>query len=541
MKPNTLTTLKQQLAQLSDANCLPLLISGYHVGLEKEALRVNQQAEPSSLPHPQQLGSALTHPYITTDYSEALLEMVTPPLNSGHRALSFLENLHSYIHQRLAQKETLWANSMPCVMKEGQNIPVAQYGSSNLGRMKTIYRIGLGHRYGRAMQAISGVHFNYSFNPELWQHLNAWHSVPLTGKSLQAHFYMAVARNLLRISWVIPYLFGASPAICKTFVHHQGDLQSFDSASLYKPYATSLRMGDIGYQNNQEVKFGVQPAFNTLSEYIASLKYAISTPCPPYQAFGIKVDGDYRQLNANILQLENENYMSVRLKNIGDKDEMPLRTLHRYGINYIELRSLDVNPFYPAGITLQQLNFLEILMIFCVLKDSPPMTTAEYQCSRQNEILVAQQGRQPNLQLHDNNTQRRRSEWGETLCEYLSVIAEQLDKINRTNTYRQAVATQQGLFNNPDATPSARMLDEMSRHQESFAAFAWRKSREFHTFYLQQTLPDALVVQWDQIATSSRAKQKHWEQHDVLSLDAYIKHYFAQINDLHAHSEQPSS
>ena len=137
------------------------------IGLEKETLRVSQKGGLAQTPHPIRLGSALTHPYITTDYSEALLEMVTPPSNDINSALQFLRDMQHFIYNQL-DNELLWATSMPCVVAGETSIPLAQYGSSNAGLMKTVYRRGLGHRYGRVMQVIAGVHFNFSFSEKFW-------------------------------------------------------------------------------------------------------------------------------------------------------------------------------------------------------------------------------------------------------------------------------------------------------------------------------------------------------------------------------------
>jgi glutamate--cysteine ligase len=369
------------------------------VGLEKESLRVNSEGKIAQTPHPQSLGSALTHPYITTDYSEALLEFITPPFHAIGEALDFLRDLQQYVYNRL-DKEVLWATSMPCVVAGESSIPIAAYGSSNAGMMKTIYRRGLGYRYGRAMQVIAGVHFNYSYSDAFWQALQQLEGDDQPLQEYISERYFDLLRNLLRIGWLIPYLFGASPAVCKSFLNGKAsNLDSFDDYTFYEPYATSLRMGDIGYQNNKENETGIKANYSSLDAYVDSLTRAISTPCPEYQRIGVKVDGEYRQLNANILQIENEYYSTVRPKQLLRGNEKPSLALRQRGVRYIELRSLDINAFDPLGINEAQLHFLEALLLYCLFADSPPISAVERVEIDQNEMRVAHRGREPGLNL----------------------------------------------------------------------------------------------------------------------------------------------
>ncbi|MFV1983775.1 MAG: glutamate--cysteine ligase, partial [Thiohalomonadales bacterium] len=237
------------------------------IGLEKETLRVGQEGKISQLPHPISLGAPLTHAYITTDYSESLTEFITPPLNTIKEALTFLNNTQKFVYDKL-DNEILWATSMPCVVAGETSIPIARYGSSNVGKMKTVYRNGLGHRYGRVMQVIAGVHFNYSLGNLFWVQYKKHRKNTNELTDFISEQYFSLLRNLLRNGWVIPYLFGASPAVCKSFLGGQSTkLEHFDVTTYYHPYATSLRMGDIGYQNNKEHESGVKADYNSLNNY----------------------------------------------------------------------------------------------------------------------------------------------------------------------------------------------------------------------------------------------------------------------------------
>lgn len=234
------------------------LIQNGMIGLEKETLRVGADGKIAQTPHPHALGSALTHPYITTDYSEALTELITPPFDSPITALDFLRDTQAYVYRHLGD-EVLWSTSMPCVVAGETSIPIARYGSSNAGMMKTVYRRGLGHRYGRTMQVIAGVHFNYSVPENFWPIFQEMEGDKSPLQDFISERYFDLIRNLLRFGWLIPYLFGASPAICKSFLAgKETELEAFNDNTFYEPYATSLRMGDIGYQNNKEKAIGVR-------------------------------------------------------------------------------------------------------------------------------------------------------------------------------------------------------------------------------------------------------------------------------------------
>ena len=275
------------------------------IGIEKESLRVSENGSISQEPHPEAYGSPLTNPAITTDFSEALIELVTEPFDSADKALNELAKIQHFVHHHLTPGERFWPASMPCILRGHTNIPIAQYGSSNLGIMKTVYRRGLANRYGSVMQAISGIHFNYSFSLDFLQAYRDLMSPDMSLRSFIDYHYMGLARNVMRYGWIIPYLFGASASVCKSFMkdYHEHDLEEFDDNTFYLPYATSLRMGDIGYQNSQEEEKGVKVNYNSLHNYVHSLRAAMQTSCKDFEEIGLKKDGEYQQLNTNILQI----------------------------------------------------------------------------------------------------------------------------------------------------------------------------------------------------------------------------------------------
>ena len=518
--------VEKRLADLINSNQSHLLRHG-QIGLEKESLRVSPEGGLATTTHPSALGSALTHPYITTDYSEALTELITPPINNIPELLAFLRDTHAFAYQHL-DDELLWAASMPCVLAGGEQIPIAEYGASNIGTMKTIYRRGLGHRYGRMMQVIAGVHYNYSVPEHFWPVYQEIKQDKRPARDFIDDAYFGLIRNLQRYGWLIPYLFGTSPAICKSFLGDRlTDLQEFDAFTYFESHATSLRMGDIGYTNSKEEGVGVKANYNNLAAYTASLKHAIDTPCPLWESIGVKVDGRYEQLNANILQIENEYYSTVRPKQVPSLYEMPFNALNQRGVRYVELRSMDVNLFDPVGINEEQVRFLELFMLFCLLQDSPLIDDLEQQAINSNLLKTAHQGRDPQLKLQRSNNQVRLKEWAIELCDGMEAICEQLDAGDPQRPYHRAVKASMEAVHDPDATPSARILSQMRQHNEAFFHFARRISREHKGYLCGLDLTPDKQAFYEREAALSRQLQLEIEASDDLHFDEFLARYFA--------------
>lgn len=520
-------TVEDRIRQLPD-DIGQYLATGGAVGLEKECLRVSDSGSISQQPHPSSLGSALTNAYITTDYSEALAELITPPCQQVDEALAFLSDTQKFVYDHL-DNEYLWATSMPCVLDGGENIPLAYYGTSNPGIMKNVYRRGLGHRYGRTMQVIAGVHFNFSFDEAFWPLFRAMQQSNKSLRDFTDDAYLSLIRNLQRFGWLIPYLFGASPAVCKSFLgNKQTDLVLFDKNTYYEPYATSLRMGDIGYTNSKEKGVGIKANYNNLQSYIESLTHAIETPCPMWEKIGVEVNGQYEQLNANILQIENEYYTTVRPKQILHGMEKPTIALRRRGVRYIELRSLDVNAFHPLGVSHEQLYFLRAFMVYSLLMDSPPINVQERREIDQNIGGAAHRGRDPALYLSRQGRDIRLRDWARELLQAMIPVCELLDKWDDARPYTATLQQQMACVDDPELTPSARMLQEMRDQGEGFFHFAKRKSLQ-HQAYFSGLVPSTERYQLLlQEAKSSLAQQHQIEQEDKQTFTQFLADYFAQ-------------
>lgn len=519
--------IEQRLKRLDDAGGVESLRDGIVLGLEKESLRVAPDGVIAFTPHPRALGSALTHPWITTDYSEALTELVTPPFGTAAAVLAFLEDLHVAVYRAIG-RELLWASSMPCILLGEENIPIAEYGISNAGRMKHIYRVGLGHRYGRIMQVISGVHFNSSFSDAFWEALlqAAGEAGPL--RAFKDEGYMGQIRNLQRHGWLVPYLFGASPAVCKTFLAGRPTkMAELDSGTYYEPYGTSLRMGNIGYQNRREEGVGVKACYDSLGAYVASLTHAIRTPALLWEDIGVVVDGEYRQLNANILQIENEYYSTVRPKQVLDRLEKPTIALRKRGIRYVELRSPDVNVFEPLGVDEAELYFLEAFGLFCLLIDSPKIRLQERWEIDRNLEKAAHRGREPGLRLLRSGLAITLRDWAAEVLDAMAPVCEVLDRV-RGGGYTQALAAQRAKVADPELTPSARVLAELRERGESFHQLARRYTESHRAYFLSKTLGEARSAALDREAAASLERQAAIEAADDVDFETFLARYFAQ-------------
>ncbi|MFZ0255291.1 MAG: glutamate--cysteine ligase [Gammaproteobacteria bacterium] len=503
------------------------LLSGGKKGLEKESLRVTPDGRIAPTPHPAALGAPLTHTAITTDYSEALLELITVPYPQVQSALAFLHQAHQFVHHTLGD-ELLWATSMPCLLDGEQNIPLARYGSSNLGRLKHIYRRGLGHRYGHAMQVIAGVHLNYSLPEAFWPVFQDHEGDSRPLKDFISDAYFGLIRNLQRIGWLPIYLFGASPALCQSFFgDRQPNLAALDAGTYFAPYATSLRMSDVGYRNKTPASLRV--CYDSLEHYLASLSQALRTPYPEYQRIGIIVDGDYRQLNANLLQIEAEYYSTLRPKRTSLADESPSLALKRRGVEYVELRSLDLDPFCPIGVNATEVRFLEALLLSCLLSESPFIDSEERQAINDNQATVARQGRDPSLLLHHVENDKSFDALAMEIFDSLESICELLDASEIGNPYRQSLATLKETVRDPEQTPSARVLQAMRVNHESFFDFAMRTAEQHRAYFAARPLSEPQRQLFEKWAQQSHLQQQALEASDDLPFDEYRIRYLSQI------------
>lgn len=519
----------QRLKTLDRASAAALLT--FNRGIEREALRIDEGGLLARSGHPSALGSKLTHPKITTDFSEAQLELITPVHQSATSALADLDQIHRYLYTLLGD-ELLWAASMPCLLPEDENIPLAYYGPSNLGQLKTTYRSGLGYRYGRAMQTICAVHYNFSFGSAFWQWLKSVEQPNESDQQFVTRRYFDLTRNFRRWSWLLTYLFGASPAVCESFLQgHEHGLQTFDETTAYLPYATSLRSGNLGYQSDAQAEH-MKVCYNSLDSYVSSLAAGICDQYPPYEKIGVLVEDAYRQINASILQSEAEFYSSIRAKRVPGPGENQLACLRRDGVQYLEVRLLDVNPYLPLGIDESEIDFLDTFLLYCILNDSP--THDDLLCNevRLNAMATVNQGRQPQLSLQDNGTSRTLQEWGEAILTGMSPYADILDQTFNSTRYCESLGLQKQRLVNPDTTPSGQLIREMENGQTPFLKFAMNQTLKHRELFKATPLEASEAAFFDELARQSLVDQEKIESSDTRTFDQYLADTLAVYQQL---------
>lgn len=510
-------------ALVKDDSCV---LAGGRKGIEKESLRIDTRGYLAKTAHPLALGSALTNRYITTDFSEALLEFITPAFRNTWEAQQFLCDVHQFTYQNL-DEELLWTASMPCRIPADADVPLARYGQSNVGQMKTIYRRGLGYRYGRQMQTIAGVHFNYSLPENFWPAYRGAIACKQSDDDFRSDQYLGLVRNFRRFGWLVLYLFGASPAMCKSFAGKaSGQMAVLNAETLYEPFGTSLRMSDLGYSNQNQSRLNI--SLNSLSEYVRDLSAAVATREPAYEKIGVKVDGKYRQLNANILQIENEYYSSVRPKRVAMSGERPTAALRRGGIEYVEIRALDINVDDPAGINQNTMRFIEAFLVYCLLEDSPLLCNESLDETRDNQTRTAKHGRDPEFRLQRDGKAVTLQSWAGEILDKVSMIAAVIDAAEGGESYACAVRQAQSLVADSDATPSARLLDKLRGDKCSFFDFTLQQAH-VHRDYFAAIAPlrDERRAMFADEARESLLRQQEIEAGDDLSLDDYLANYFS--------------
>ena len=516
--------LEQNLKRIVDLGIESLFMKLIR-GIEKESLRVDPEGGLAMTPHPQALGSALTNPAITTDYCEAQLEFVSPPSTDIDDLTTFLTDAHHFTYQNIGD-EKLWVNSMPCILYSEQSIPIARYGVSNVAQMKETYRLGLGYRYGRLMQTISGIHYNFSLPREFWHHYLGKQPEDVHKDDISDQ-YMRLIRNFHRHTWLLFYLFGASPSVCKSFLKgHKHPLQEYAGNSFYAPYATSLRMSDLGYSNDAQKSIKV--CYNELENYTSSLVAAMQTPYAKYQEIGVKADGKYRQLNANLLQIENEFYGSIRPKRVARSGERPSTALIERGIEYVEVRCMDLNPYVPIGIDQETIVFLDMFLLYCLFEDSPTLTpelTQKYAWNNQRAVM---RGREPGLKLALNGSDITLTDWAERVVTAMQPIASMLDSIHFTRRYTQVLQLQMEKIEDPGQTPSGMILNDVMHEYSSFFDFAITQARRHERFFKHLVQNRSSKMQFEHQAAESIEKQKEIEANDTLSFEQYLAAFFAQ-------------
>jgi glutamate--cysteine ligase len=329
---------------------------------------------------------------------------------------------------------------------------------------------------------------------------------------------------------LIPYFFGASPALCSSFIQGRETAMEFETLgnTLYLPYATSLRLSDLGYTNDSQSDLKI--SLNSVSEYVDGLNRAIRTPSEEFAKIGLKEGDKHVQLNANVLQIENELYAPIRPKRVAKNGERPSEALERDGVEYIEVRSLDVNPFSSVGVDKDQVRFLDLFLTWAVLTDSAPMNDSEMACWKDNWNKIIEKGRKPGLELKIGCQGERLTQkaWAEQVFDDLLVIAKKMDAANGDDEYQQTHQRLIAMIEDPELTISGRLLAETKKGGGigKIGCDLAVQHRETHLnhqygYYTKEEL-DAEVER-------SIQAQKDIEAKDTLSFSEYLSNYFSYL------------
>ncbi|MBO73544.1 MAG: glutamate--cysteine ligase [Flavobacteriales bacterium] len=514
----------KKLSDYSDFSAFKSMDPVSQIGLEKESLRVDNKGI-SKKPHPISLGSSLFNKFITTDFSESQLEIVTPPFQDKEKMINFLDDIHHFISAKI-DDELIWPFSIPMAIDSNCKIPIAEYGTSNLAKLKHIYRKGLANRYSREMQIISGLHFNFSLSKPTIEAIFLNHDLDAYEYE-KSDTYLRALRNNFRYNWLILYLFGASPILSKDLVSSTDSFKKLGNRYYYLEHATSLRMSKYGYKNSERESLKV--SLNSLEEYIRDLREAAKTESKQFKHFEDSNRMFENQLNSNILQIEDEYYAIARVKSTSTALKPLSAKLEKNGIDFIELRSLDLDPFSPVGVKLETIYFLEVYMWYCFLTKSDPIANDEHEEIDQNEYLVALYGRRPDLKLTKQGKKIQLSTWSNEIFDDLYLIAENLDK--QDTHYVDAINNFKSMIKDPDQTISARIIRDSAGRKNGFEELGFTISENYKDAYksikIQKNPTNTL---FESEVENSIIKQRDLENSDEPPFEEFLNNYLKNLN-----------
>jgi glutamate--cysteine ligase len=522
--------LKWHLDFFNQPDVIPLLSRIKH-GIEKEGLRTDLYGNLALTPHPKLFGEPLTNQWLTTDFSESLLEFITPVSESIDESLDYLFDCHTLAYQIL-KDEIIWPNSMPSRLPSDAQIPIAKYGNSNIAKMKTVYRRGLALRYGRAMQTIAGIHYNFSLPETLWRKLfeKSKYFGQTKIKLLQDYIdkrYFDLIRNFRRNYWLLIYLFGASPCVDKSFIQDRlNDLEKLNDKDLYKANATSLRMGDLGYQSKVQQSLSI--SYNSLEDYISSLSNALKKSYEPYEKFQKKENGLYQQLSSSILQIENEFYSPIRPKQVIRLGETPLNALRYRGVEYIEIRCLDLNPFNPIGIDKKTIKFLDAFLLYCLCDDSEMSNDYETEIISKNQSEIVNHGRKRDLLIQTSSGTQSIKEKSIEIFDKLEMIAKQLDKTHGSNDYLDSIKEQKLKIKYSKLTASSKLLIQMEKKNLSFIDLNLKLAEQHANLFKHHKVDKLKHQNLLNLIKQSIRIHKDFEQKNEINFDQYLFEYFKE-------------
>ena len=394
-------------------------------GIEWESLRAKGEGELSLTPHPAIFGDKLTNPVVTTDFSESQIEIITPTFNTLDEAFDSFSLLADLVNSSLPEDEYLWFQSIPCILPYWDKIPIAQY--SDAGEDSQKYREDLAKKYGVKKQMISGVHFNFSFTDEFLEKLYEIENYDATFKEFKNDVYLKITRNYLRYCWLIIYLTGCSIGSHSTFSNdciHLMDAKD-DYGSYYSTRGPSFRNASCGYKNLKDL----YPSYDSVDEFTRDV---------------------WSFIENDDLSEAKELYTQIRLKPKNPKDI--LNSLKDDGIEYIEIRTLDINPFYQCGLVRHDMNFLHLFLIYMLVKHESdyPLWQEE---AKINEENAAERAYVDSMRLLRDGEEVTLKSWAADIINEMYGMCEVFG-INEDHTLKLMLDR----IANPDLTYGKRLL-----------------------------------------------------------------------------------
>lgn len=416
-------------------------------GIEKENLRVDETGRLALTPHPPEFGYKLYNPYIKTDFSESQVEMVTPICDNLEAAYNFLENLQNIISLTL-KGEYLWPQSNPPILPEEEQIPIAVFRSSDYMQMK--YRERLAEKYGRKKQMFSGVHVNFSFKDNFLKKLYAKFGKNASYRDFKDNLYLKLTKNLLKHRWLLVYLTGASPVFHNSFDDKLNtNCNKLDDESYCFKDRSSLRNSEHGYHNIEE--FFID--YSSLEGYVRSLQALI---------------------DAGKLQSSHEFYSPVRLKSVRIPGKDIIEQLSDSGIKYIEIRLFDLNPFSKNGISLEDLHFVNLFVVYLLLKQDLTFDEIQQKISNKNHFLATVMSE--NVRIY-NDAGELVSLKHEAL-KIIDEMAEMVQALELNNDYlTNVIKNARERVMDTRKSYAHRIIEEVKR--KSFIGFHMEKAREY--------------------------------------------------------------
>ncbi len=500
----------------------PSLIEQIRHGIERETLRADTDGNLSLTEHPKKLGSKLTHTYITTDYSESLLEFITGVHSSTNSLMEELTKLHCYTQAHIGN-EVLWPYSMPTALPTNDEIPLAYYGESNVGKLKTLYRKGLGLRYGRAMQTIAGLHYNFSLSNDFWTLLKNETNDDRPLQKIKDDYYFRMIRNFHRYKWILIYLFGASPVVHESFLEdREHSLERLNQNDFWTPKGISLRMGGLGYTSSAQSQ--IKLCYDELDTYIKTLEEARLTPFKDYEEIGLKNGNEYLQLNSHLLQIDNEFYSTVRPKNISRTRESALMALHYRGVEYIEVRLLDIDPFSSIGISKDRIHFLHMFLIWCLESESPAFNKTSWEESKYNFDQMVLKGRDKDLNLKKDGESILAKDYIGKVLNEISVYTNAFSSFE--SKYSISMDQQMRKWEDLEKIPSNQFL--ANYRGQNYLKSGMQLAKQYQADY-RRHMSECQFDEFEKLASDTWKDQAEVEKRDRLSFDDFLKEYFDQI------------